>query len=666
MTLQRFLVAVGDSRLAWLGRSGLKPRASERFGPGTWLLQGLAIAVMAIVPGLLGVFLLRLNPGTSGAWWPLAWALCLGAVVGGVGYAMVAVAWNRRAAAMARDGLSEPPVPTPSRWWQRWLVGPFYAVLLFVLTPLLLAVSVDNALGRMAWDREKSMRLARGEKLTLEALQGPAPKEEENFAMSPLIRGMWDFRTVVMNGQSEIVWNDPAAHARVEAVKVPQTFRPGSESKRGVERDGRLKLDWVARSIRIEPFNQPEGISEEMARRYGLATAPKTGGTGKKVKKPSEEEILAMTVADPAQEVLDYLQRFEPELAEIAAASRRPRSRFGLRWDQDTASFLPYLAQLKSFSQTFRIRAVARLAKGDTNGAFEDVRVLFRVSEVLSEDPALISYLVRIAQFAITTSTVWEGLVDHRWTEAQLKELQELFARQDFQRELAKAMRGEGIVSQGMYEQWLGASTGPADGALPIPEDGSAGLRSAGMLPRLPFFAPRGVFRRNQISQARAFDLMLAQIEDPAWPTTVGTLESDEEADNRYLARLGLMPRTPYNILPSMLAPAFRKTQGKTARQSTVARLGEIACGLERYRLRKGSYPENLESLVPEFMAAIPNDPMNGKPPGYRRTDDGWFALWSVGLNGRDDGGVTHPTDNERRGDWVWPTPVPAVGLRLF
>lgn len=63
-------------------------------------------------------------------------------------------------------------------------------------------------------------------------------------------------------------------------------------------------------------------------------------------------------------------------------------------------------------------------------------------------------------------------------------------------------------------------------------------------------------------------------------------------------------------------------------------------------------------------MKTIPLDPMDGKPVRYEPDTDGWYRLWSVALNGRDDDGTI--VDNDQKGDWVWPAPVPSASMRLF
>ncbi len=98
----------------------------------------------------------------------------------------------------------------------------------------------------------------------------------------------------------------------------------------------------------------------------------------------------------------------------------------------------------------------------------------------------------------------------------------------------------------------------------------------------------------------------------------------------------------------------------------TYSQLAVTACALERHRLARGSYPESLAALAPEF-GPLPPDPMSGQPFHYERTADGRFRLWSIGWNGKDDGGTVALTGtpasksrniNFEQGDWVWPVPV--------
>jgi hypothetical protein len=59
---------------------------------------------------------------------------------------------------------------------------------------------------------------------------------------------------------------------------------------------------------------------------------------------------------------------------------------------------------------------------------------------------------------------------------------------------------------------------------------------------------------------------------------------------------------------------------------------------VELYHSERGSYPERLDELVPEYLSRVPDDPYSGKPICYRRTSTG-YVVYSVGVNRVDDGG---------------------------
>jgi hypothetical protein len=87
------------------------------------------------------------------------------------------------------------------------------------------------------------------------------------------------------------------------------------------------------------------------------------------------------------------------------------------------------------------------------------------------------------------------------------------------------------------------------------------------------------------------------------------------------------------------------------------------AIALRRYQLRHGKLPTSLEELVPEFLPAVPYDYMSATPLRYRLKPDGSYVLYSVGEDGKDDGGDPTPTPGASPGLWggrdvVWPSPA--------
>ena len=71
-------------------------------------------------------------------------------------------------------------------------------------------------------------------------------------------------------------------------------------------------------------------------------------------------------------------------------------------------------------------------------------------------------------------------------------------------------------------------------------------------------------------------------------------------------------------------------------------RTAATGLGAERFRLEEGRWPDSLEELVPTYIVAVPRDPFVPAPIKLRKLPDGLF-IYSVGYDGRDDGGKIDP-----------------------
>ncbi len=108
----------------------------------------------------------------------------------------------------------------------------------------------------------------------------------------------------------------------------------------------------------------------------------------------------------------------------------------------------------------------------------------------------------------------------------------------------------------------------------------------------------------------------------------------------------------------------FRLRNVMTAESAKKITLTALA--LKRYQLKHGNYPSDLNLLVPEFAPTVPLDPVDGKPLRYYLKSDGTFLLYSIGDNGKDDGGnplragtsYFHYWLDYKALDWVWPQPA--------
>jgi hypothetical protein len=351
--------------------------------------------------------------------------------------------------------------------------------------------------------------------------------------------------------------------------------------------------------------------------------------------------------ADPVQAastVLDYLNKHEPVLAELEAARQRPDCRFNIHYEdwgnlQVDAALIQQLARIKPLIRVLCLRAQAEMVSGRTDQAIDDINLMFRIDDGLKDEPLLISQLVRLAGVAIMLQPIGEGLAEHRWSEAQLRILQERLQKTDLIASIVQSFHGERdiCVNQSF-------------------DHGNLNTYGLGLF-------PRGWVRLEQLRINRAcHDMLFPRIDLSARKISPSVNHSIDLAFKKFAA--GNWYRVAFiqhSLFAKMLLPALSGAVRNTAFAQSEVDMAMLACALERYRLAEGQYPEELNALVPRFVTVLPHDIINGQPLKYRRTDNGRFILYSVGWNEKDDGGVV-ATNKEKRqdvlqGDWVWQYP---------
>ena len=94
----------------------------------------------------------------------------------------------------------------------------------------------------------------------------------------------------------------------------------------------------------------------------------------------------------------------------------------------------------------------------------------------------------------------------------------------------------------------------------------------------------------------------------------------------------------PQNIVALFLGPVYAQGIVTTPQKSAVSRvLREAALTLLETKARAGAFPEG---------PGLPRDPYSERPLGYRREGAG-CVLWSVGPDGKNDGGVALSADKK-------------------
>jgi hypothetical protein len=113
---------------------------------------------------------------------------------------------------------------------------------------------------------------------------------------------------------------------------------------------------------------------------------------------------------------------------------------------------------------------------------------------------------------------------------------------------------------------------------------------------------------------------------------------------------MGSEPRGEWtgNLLIGLMLPALEKVQSAAERCEQGQRNLHLAFALAAYHRDHGRYPAELDELAPKYLETIPDDLFTSHPLIYRLEDKG-YLLYSVGVNGLDEGGRGY--DDEPRGD---------------
>ena len=92
------------------------------------------------------------------------------------------------------------------------------------------------------------------------------------------------------------------------------------------------------------------------------------------------------------------------------------------------------------------------------------------------------------------------------------------------------------------------------------------------------------------------------------------------------------------NVFVALFMPALSACVNAEDRNTTWESMVPVVFALAAYRADHGAYPAELAALVPKYLPTVTEDPFSGGPLRYRRDGPG-YVLYSVGMNGKDDGG---------------------------
>ncbi len=534
--------------------------------------------------------------------------------------------------------------------WIRWIS---FKRILFGVACLITLIGLfyveEDLRGKYEWESYKHQWEAKGEKFGWMDFAPPAVPDDQNFAMSPVWIARIKYKFQNDPKKTKAWYGDQIDSADVAKfypltpmtiLAVVGTNWPGS-----LPPPPELPVRWTtARMTDLKPWQSYYRNLEE--------------------KYPAADIRLTPQSQSPAADVLVALSKFDPIIEQLQKDSARPGSRFPVQYDVDDPSeiLLPHLAAIKQSGQVLELRALAELQNGQTDQAADDVKLMLHLVDSVQTEPFIITHLVRMAIMQMAIQCIYEGLVNHKWSDAQLADMDSELAKINYPADYQFAIRAERAGHIKIYD-WVEQKRSRGLVLLDVINDADKHMSDSTkhLLGAEFYLAPKGYFYQG--------DILLSE-SDLAWslvpsgdgqqvisPKTI--LQASNTTENIMYAHA-----SPFNFIGRLLMPELSAYAKRTAFAQESADLARIALALERYYLANGGYPGSLDALSPKFMQDIPADIVNGDPLQYRQTQDGRFVLYSVGWNGKDDDGVAIPAKgsigtgvNVDQGDWVWRYP---------
>ncbi|HWI55833.1 MAG TPA: hypothetical protein VNZ22_01305, partial [Bacillota bacterium] len=297
------------------------------------------------------------------------------------------------------------------------------------------------------------------------------------------------------------------------------------------------------------------------------------------------------------------------------------RSRYPLDLKQGCQVALPHLSKEKRAVQLLSSEALLAAANGQNQAAVQALAAAGQAADSLSEEPLLISQLVRIACWRLVLSRLERVLSQAPLTDEQLIMLEGTLAKAEQPQGLLRALVGEQAFGLAVFADphtafFLSRNPKPSErlGTLGL----ISLLKSTGLLQR----------DRAFFLDCMRTNLVIAEASFP-----------ERARRGQQVAATGFRPPNRFYVFSSMLLPALSNCILRDTEHAGRIRAAQAALAVERFRLaHAGTLPADLQQLVPQYLSCVPADPFDGQPLRFKKLAVG-YVIYSIGDDKRDDGG---------------------------
>jgi hypothetical protein len=318
---------------------------------------------------------------------------------------------------------------------------------------------------------------------------------------------------------------------------------------------------------------------------------------------PDDKEVLT------EQQMTDVRAGMAPvaeALQEARKLADRPRGRFPPGTDAGIASYVELLLNCD---------ALLRSQEGDLDGALDSLRTSINAARSVGDEPQFGHQWMRRGMGSSIASLAGRVLGQGEPSASALAAFQRALEEEAEAPTFLTGVRGERAAYDHLMEALQRGDLTPQQiKAFP----GSQAAKSLVSSQQALYMPAVKNNRAILLEQMNAF-------------VEISKLPSHEQAAAlSELKELSMPPSQPFLVRLGVLPGGVERWGMELARykEQEWEDLAHLRCGIaalavERYRRKHGRWPESLADLQDEFLRAVPLNPFDGDPLGYRKDDEG-------------------------------------------
>lgn len=324
-------------------------------------------------------------------------------------------------------------------------------------------------------------------------------------------------------------------------------------------------------------------------------------------------------MSDEMKEAIkEHLGENKRALGLLHKGSSVAECRYDINFRRGLGTDLSALGKIRNGARLLALEAVLAAEQGRPDQAGKSIAAAIELARSARGCPVIIAYLVGIASDGVAINGLGRVLSRAPMDKPGLLRCREGFAKTEMggDEALESMLAGERCMTSSLFTEWdhWGSKW----------EHVLRMYALVGVLDRDHVFAldaTRGWFELMELPAAKR---------EPAGRAAWNRIEKQLEAPS-------VLTDYKYPFSSLILIP-YSRALGEAARHTVRLRVVRVALSVELFRLKTEGLPEELSALVPDYIDTLPEDPFDPAGFRYKKLDKG-YMVYSVGPNGRDDGG---------------------------